>query len=47
VVNIVTKSGTNTLPGDVFEFFRNQQMTATTSSRSSRSTPARAIPLQA
>jgi hypothetical protein len=27
VVNIVTKSGTNDFRGDVFEFFRNQQMT--------------------
>src|SRR5678815_2490546 len=27
VVNIVTKSGTNDLHGDAFEFFRNQQMT--------------------
>jgi len=26
VVNIVTKSGTNTLHGEAFEFFRNQQM---------------------
>jgi Carboxypeptidase regulatory-like domain/TonB dependent receptor len=28
VVNIVTKSGTNDLHGDAFEFFRNQQMTS-------------------
>ena len=27
VVNIVTKSGTNDLHGDAFEYFRNQQMT--------------------
>jgi len=27
VVNIVTKSGTNDLHGDTFEYFRNQQMT--------------------